>query len=654
MAHIQLLDELVREYLLFRGFTITLKSFDAELKVDKDRGFRVDRIVDQFVIFINNYDLQSLRDLWTHFDQKIFSKLEYEFIPGVRKLESSLLKFYLANAIANNKSEKVVEFFNKMTPEIQGHPEWKDWFTLPFIKSPEDHPVFSVHFTKQWQDAFLVSLHNFLAIMYQVMPQPVLASYEEEATKLRRLQEENEALKHKLSALGQGSNIVPDAVPPMDIMDDFYIIAQETPSSGESQGRILKNFIRTIGGGIPTSPILGRKPQSHDESSGVQKHHSSKRSHASQASWIKYGNSTFFNFSAESVPKRSLSLDSRSRKGHRDLSIENDKKNAKNDNFLMLSQEQMSEHKVAIIQCKFNVNGTLVASSDSDGVLKVWSPSPTLSIISSFHFSTPITALCWLKSERFFLSGSLDGILRFHDAKDNKIIWELIPDGTSVLKDSKIVTLCCNHTERHFACTALNEAKKEAKLLVYDIKTHKLEQAYSVGEGGPDLTVNCAVFNHNGSLLIAGCSDGTVRILDIRNGDCLQKRLVHDGPIAGLDIAQDHNTFYTFGSDHKLCRHNLAQLNPEPVWTATLPSCSTQHGAQCFSLHQNGKHVLIACGENGTNIYQITNCGLQLMLHLRDHKSLLTACDWSTANQCATCLSAASDGIIRISTILTP
>ena len=58
------------------------------------------------------------------------------------------------------------------------------------------------------------------------MPQPVLASYEEEATKLRRLQEENDALKHKLAALGQGSNAVPDAVPPMDIMDDFYIIAQ--------------------------------------------------------------------------------------------------------------------------------------------------------------------------------------------------------------------------------------------------------------------------------------------------------------------------------------------------------------------------------------------------------------------------------------------
>ena len=58
------------------------------------------------------------------------------------------------------------------------------------------------------------------------MPQPVLSSYEEEAAKLRKLLEENEALKHKLATLSQCSNVIPDAVPPMDIMDDFYIIAQ--------------------------------------------------------------------------------------------------------------------------------------------------------------------------------------------------------------------------------------------------------------------------------------------------------------------------------------------------------------------------------------------------------------------------------------------
>ena len=35
------MDELVKEYLLFRGFTGTLKALDADLKSDKDKAFRV-------------------------------------------------------------------------------------------------------------------------------------------------------------------------------------------------------------------------------------------------------------------------------------------------------------------------------------------------------------------------------------------------------------------------------------------------------------------------------------------------------------------------------------------------------------------------------------------------------------------------------------
>ena len=56
MSHVQYIDELVREYLLFRGFTATLKSFDNELKIDKDKGFRVSLFIninDEAVIGLN-------------------------------------------------------------------------------------------------------------------------------------------------------------------------------------------------------------------------------------------------------------------------------------------------------------------------------------------------------------------------------------------------------------------------------------------------------------------------------------------------------------------------------------------------------------------------------------------------------------------------
>lgn len=35
------LDEAIREYLLFRGFSQTLKTFEQDKKEDKDKGFRV-------------------------------------------------------------------------------------------------------------------------------------------------------------------------------------------------------------------------------------------------------------------------------------------------------------------------------------------------------------------------------------------------------------------------------------------------------------------------------------------------------------------------------------------------------------------------------------------------------------------------------------
>ena len=42
MANISpLIDSMIKEYLLFRGFTSTFKAFEGEIKADKDKSFRV-------------------------------------------------------------------------------------------------------------------------------------------------------------------------------------------------------------------------------------------------------------------------------------------------------------------------------------------------------------------------------------------------------------------------------------------------------------------------------------------------------------------------------------------------------------------------------------------------------------------------------------
>lgn len=39
-----------------------------------------------------------------------------------------MLKYYVINALTNNKIDKVTEFLSKMVTEIQGQNEWKDWY----------------------------------------------------------------------------------------------------------------------------------------------------------------------------------------------------------------------------------------------------------------------------------------------------------------------------------------------------------------------------------------------------------------------------------------------------------------------------------------------------------------------------------------------
>ena len=46
-------DGMVKEYLLFRGFTATLKNFDNEIKTDKDKSFRVSYFLKlKIIIFV--------------------------------------------------------------------------------------------------------------------------------------------------------------------------------------------------------------------------------------------------------------------------------------------------------------------------------------------------------------------------------------------------------------------------------------------------------------------------------------------------------------------------------------------------------------------------------------------------------------------------
>ncbi|CAC5399011.1 WD repeat-containing protein 91 [Mytilus coruscus] len=226
-------DELVKDYLIYRGLTTTYRTFEAELKNEKEKGLRADRILEQLQTYVVNYDLSNLREYWSYLNQRLFSRLETRYLSSVRKLEVGLLKFYLVNAQQLNRHDRVTDFFEKMTPELQNQAEFKDWFAFAFMKNPEEH---------------------------------ILLNFDIEHKRMKDLQEENEKLKQQLRFNNQPVSAIPKrydsesseglnrAANSLELVYDFSGFEDDTVEQ-EKQQKTGRKFFK-----MPATPLVSKKP----------------------------------------------------------------------------------------------------------------------------------------------------------------------------------------------------------------------------------------------------------------------------------------------------------------------------------------------------------------------------------------------------------
>lgn len=69
----------------------------------------------------------------------------------------------------------------------------------------------------------------------------------------------------------------------------------------------------------------------------------------------------------------------------------------------------------------------MIASSDTDGIIKIWSSTPAPQTLATFiSQGSAVTALDWVKhSERHFLYGTENGVVRLCDKDERKTVKEL-------------------------------------------------------------------------------------------------------------------------------------------------------------------------------------------------------------------------------------
>ncbi|GAB0176628.1 WD repeat-containing protein 91 [Grus japonensis] len=572
-------DELVREYLLFRGFTAALKQLDAEIKADREKGFRVDKIVEQLQQFVQSYDLAALRDYWSYLDRRLFSRLEDVYRPTVNKLKTSLFRYYLVHTVQTGRNDKAQEFFLKQASELQNQAEWKDWSSL--------------------------------------------------------IQEENESLRHKLFALQAESSRMkkeeleveqvvhhklPAYVANMDRLGDSELdmtcSQRSTAHSLQSRGGFLSSFLSQTkkgpsrpahpSGASPTqtgSMLLGKKePANHQstrgkegtvsckdgkshfsgliagESSSLQQRQKRLQEHGKERKEL-LSKGTFQGQSAEKKTDTSTAETEPCSDLHAEQADPSTKMPASSAEavgvrqeqpFIVLSQEEYGEHHSSIMYCRVDCSGRRVASLDVDGVIKVWSFNPIMQTKASSISKSPLLSLEWAtKRDRLLLLGSGVGTVRLYDTEAKKNLCEI-----SIDEDMpRILSLACSPSGASFVCSAAAQSpishmdfsavssggksmnQVPGKLLLWDTKTMKQQLQFSL-EPEP-IAINCTAFNHNGNLLVTGAADGIVRLFDMQQHECAMSWKAHDGEVYSVEFSYDENTVYSIGEDGKFIQWNI-------------------------------------------------------------------------------------------------
>jgi WD repeat-containing protein 91 len=173
-------DGMVQEYLIYRGFTQSFKTFEGEKTKDKTKNFDVQQIVDSVFAYMSMYDIQNFIALWDFLTKRFFLHLDGEHSMLAADLKSDLIKYYLAYCVKSQRKDKVDEFFSMYSHEILAESgrsipgNLRGWFVLPYMDAPQEDPEFAIYFKQTWTDSVKVTMNNFLSIVLRTAPPPKL------------------------------------------------------------------------------------------------------------------------------------------------------------------------------------------------------------------------------------------------------------------------------------------------------------------------------------------------------------------------------------------------------------------------------------------------------------------------------------------------
>jgi WD40 repeat protein len=658
-------DELIREYLLFRGFIQTMRALEQEKKDDKDKGLRVNKIVDHILTCVHKSDFVALQTFWSHLSKRFFSRLNHDLANTAHKLESTILRLFLINAYRNGRHDDIKSFFEKMGGILQDRRDWKEWFTLLYIKNPEQHSTFKIFYSKDWYDAFVVSLYNFFSIMFAGLPLPTLLQFEAEHHRISTLVTEKDLLHSQLATTKEALMEAEANIQKLEARLAQNLAQQSEKSIGKGLGRqggVRGTQRKTSAKGLeskskttpsyysPPEELVMEKemPESTEETSPS---HPSNKGTITVTTTATTPPPPPATAAVDTVSKEDNFYDETTLAAARAI---NDV--SKPQPFLVVEQHVYKDHSAPVVQCQFSPHALHVASIDTENSLRVWDPtSVSLHTKSSAKYKMELISMDWVhhgSSDNLIMLGFSKSQIRLFDVASSLSLWEFSVDKSF----PRVLSIACSSTTPKFAVSAsswLAQQKETSyrvtssltspnlpsqlykpnemgtvsrrpteslspfdptpgELSIWDLNQQKIQSVLPLN---PPIAVNCMSFNHNSNLLVTGGVDGMIRLFDVTQGECLCGWTAHHGEVYNVQFSSDELSIYSLGHDNKFCQwstlrstEKLAQYDihdnasyPVRGWEGYFPH--TPPG-NLFAFESEDKYVL-TCASDRSILYQV-------------------------------------------------
>ncbi|KAG4910585.1 hypothetical protein JHK87_056701 [Glycine soja] len=623
MEKMQHAEELVREFLVFRGFTNTLESYEAELRTDIGKGFEVDKILDLiFSLYVPKFHADSLLALLAFFKHYLSSSSDAPLASTLSKLETSLLRFYVVHAVQCNRNDKVVDFFTLYGAELlQRSQDWTNWFAIPYKKNPHLDPEFRVFFSKEWYQALHLSSRNFFSEVFN-------------ATHILHISRLPALLK--VSSEMNATNLLK-----RDIVHLNLKLSQLQASLDEKEVQ-LRQFRSMEGGSTGSSSTLREKTARMSKDSpevfpaGVARVGLTESSQDSVAGGLGNIHSELIG-STSGDDSAFLSNDHLRNGGADNAGVkENDGEVYGEEYFSEVQvehQETFLGHTSPISRCRFSASGNNIASASLDGTVRIWTydTSTPVSRNATIYCGTEILSLDWeCKSDRLLLIGTSDGCIKAWNVDAKRVVCDL----NTTEAFPSVLDIKCSPVEPIFVSAAASGGAGSnyidhlgfASLTVWNMKTWKAMTVLPLGEDPPAITSLC--FNHNGKILAASAVDGMIHmfVVDMSAGLQITGWPAHDSSISSILFGPDETSIFSLGCDGKAKNPKLGLTLLVLVVRFCYPLNDSKYCRHEMALDANGRRLLVTSSSFRAPIYQVHG-------HLSGWRTLphgapITAVDW--------------------------